>query len=83
MVFDPPPLNHLQVAMRDFRNALTALGALLPGFIAFFGNCVRSNAEMTHTDTERWKREYAYGASHEVYVVDIDADMFSEPIFEV
>lgn len=37
------PLN--VVAKREFVNALTAIGALLPGFIAFFGNCLRSNPD--------------------------------------
>jgi hypothetical protein len=53
------------VATKEFRYALSATGALLPGFIAFFGNAVRSNPDMD-TGSERWRTEYKYGASHEV-----------------
>jgi hypothetical protein len=69
------PLN--VVATREFRNALTATGALLPGFIAFFGNCLRSNPQITGTAASAWKKEYALGAAHEVYAVDTNPLAFS------
>ena len=74
------PLN--VVSTREFRNALTATGALLPGFIAFFGNCLRSNPQITGTATSAWKREYAAGASHEVYAVDTSPLAFAGENFD-
>ena len=74
------PLN--VVSTREFRNALTATGALLPGFVAFFGNCLRSNPQITGTATSAWKREYAAGATHEVYAVDTSPHAFAGENFE-
>ena len=62
------PLN--VVATREFRQSLTAIGALLPGFIAFFGNCLRSCA--VPGGGEEWRREYSYGASFEIYIVELE-----------
>mmetsp|Transcript_30820 Transcript_30820/g.39708 ORF Transcript_30820/g.39708 Transcript_30820/m.39708 type:complete len:1001 (+) Transcript_30820:154-3156(+) len=69
------------VANQEFLNALTAVGTLIPGFITFFGNAVRSNPDMD-TNKERWRAEYKYGASHEIYIVDVDETTFTKPVFE-
>lgn len=73
------PLN--VVATREFRNSLTAVGALVPGIIAFFGNCIRSNPGIT-VGKEKWKSEYMSGASHEVYIVETELGFFDDNIFE-
>jgi len=56
------------VAKQEMRDTLTALGSLLPGFLTFFGNAIKSDPGVVVQ--EKWQEEYVNGANHEVYLVD-------------